>query len=270
MKFLHVLLLGNQIHQLKLQTQQIKHQTKVLRTQLKRTEFKISSHTNSINKTFEQSSEKPPAITNHTNTIVYLKQNLDGAQNTLDTLKEQVKEAENDDKSSLVDELEEELKITYCEYRRLVRDLQEKKAEANHYDRQLNEVEYRASNQHISELKAAIRDIRAQNSGLRDKAQAYQVKIEKIKIEQNIKKHQDEKVDLKTTQNNIELEITDLHDKINALCDELNKEAEQHDQNVAELTNIIEEMRMKIIKRLNEKDEEANANYDEAENQEAE
>lgn len=259
-----------QIHQLKLQTQQIKHQTKVLRTQLKRTEFKISSHTNSINKTFEQSSEKPPAIANHANTIVYLKQNLDGAQNTLDTLKEQVKEAENDDKSSLVDELEEELKITYCEYRRLVRDLQEKKSEANHYDRQLNEVEYRASNQHISELKAAIRDIRAQNSGLRDKAQAYQVKIEKIKIEQNIKKHQDEKVDLKTTQNNIELEITDLHDKINALCDELNKEAEQHDQNVAELTNIIEEMRMKIIKRLNEKDEEANANYDEAENQEAE
>lgn len=244
-----------QVHELKLQTQQIRQQTKILRTQLKRTEFQISSHTNSINKTFEQSSEKPQT-TNHANTILYLKQNIEGAQNTLDSLKVQVKEAENDDKTSTVEELEEELKITYCEYKRLARTLQDRKAEANHYDRELSEAETRASNQHINELKAAIRDIRSQNASLRDKSRAYQVKIEKIRIDQEIKKHQDEKVDLKTTENNIELERTDLNARMNDICNELNAEAEQHDKNVAELTEIIEEMKMKIIKRLNEKDDE--------------
>lgn len=244
-----------QVHELKLQTQQIRQQTKILKTQLKRTEFQISSHTNSINKTFEQSSEKPQT-TNHANTILYLKQNIEGAQNTLDSLKVQVKEAENDDKTSTVEELEEELKITYCEYKRLARTLQDRKAEANHYDRELSEAETRASNQHINELKAAIRDIRSQNASLRDKSRAYQVKIEKIRIDQEIKKHQDEKVDLKTTENNIELERTDLNARMNDICNELNAEAEQHDKNVAELTEIIEEMKMKIIKRLNEKDDE--------------
>lgn len=243
-----------QVHELKLQTQQIKQQTKILKTQLKRTEFQISSHTNSINKTFEQSSEKPQT-TNHANTILYLKQNIEGAQNTLDSLKDQVKEAENDDKTSTVEELEEELKITYCEYKRLARTLQDRKAEANHYGRELSEAESRASNQHINELKAAIRDIRSQNASLRDKSRAYQVKIEKIRIDQEIKKHQDQKVDLKTTENNIELERTDLNARMNDICNELNAEAEQHDQNVQELTEIIEEMKMKIIKKLNEKDD---------------
>ena len=79
--------------------------------------------------------------------------------------------------------------------------------------------------------------------------------IEKIRIDQEIKKHQDQKVDLKTTENNIELERTDLNARMNDICNELNAEAEQHDQNVQELTEIIEEMKMKIIKKLNEKDD---------------
>lgn len=244
-----------QVHELKLQTQQIKQQTKILKTQLKRTEFQISSHTNSINKTFEQSSEKPQTTTNHANTILYLKQNIEGAKHTLESLKDQVKEAENDDKTSTVEELEEELKITYCEYKRLARTLQDRKAEANHYDRELSEAESRASNQHINELKAAIRDLRSQNASLRDKSRAYQVKIEKIKIDQQIKEHQDQRVDLATTLKNIDQEKTDLNTAMDEICKELNAEADQFDQNVDELTKIIEEMKMKIINRLKEKDD---------------
>ena len=254
-----------QVHELKLQTQQIKQQTKILKTQLKRTEFQISSHTNSINKTFEQSSEKPQTTTNHANTILYLKQNIEGAKHTLESLKDQVKEAENDDKTSTVEELEEELKITYCEYKRLARTLQDRKAEANHYDRELSEAaaevhnfkpeSSRASNQHINELKAAIRDLRSQNASLRDKSRAYQVKIEKIKIDQQIKEHQDQRVDLATTLKNIDQEKTDLNTAMDEICKELNAEADQFDQNVDELTKIIEEMKMKIINRLKEKDD---------------
>ncbi|OHT05894.1 hypothetical protein TRFO_26254 [Tritrichomonas foetus] len=239
-----------QVHELKLQTQQIKQQTKVLRTQLKRTEFQISSQTNAINKTFEQSSEKPQTTTIHAYTIPNIKRNIEGAQNTLENLKVQIKQAENDDKTSTVEELEEELKITYCEYQRLAKALQDKKTEANHYDKQLTEAEYRASNPHITELKAAIRDIRSQNASLRDKANAYQIKIEKMKIEQAIVEHQKNKVPTRKTMDDLEVERAEQNQRMNELCNELNEEAEQHDKNVAELTEIIEEMKMKISNKL--------------------
>lgn len=240
-----------QVHELKLQTQQIKQQTTVLRTQLKRTEFQINHKTSAINKTFEQSTEKAQtSATIHATTIPNIKRNIEGAKNTLKTLKEQIDQVINDDKTSNVEELEEEVKMTYCEYRRLCEVLQEKRAEAGFYDNQLVEAEFRASPQHAGELKAAIRDTRAENATLRDKANAYQIKIEKINIEASIHDNQQKKVSAQKAMDKLEVEQAEENQKMKTLCDELNKEMEQHEQNVAELTEIIEQMKQKISDRL--------------------
>ena len=257
-----------QVHELKLQTQKLRQQARLLRTQLKRTEDRINSQTNAINKTFESSGEKPQSSSSiHAFTIPNIKRNIEGAQHTLDHLKEQIELAENDDRTSAVEELEEELKVTYCEYQRLAKALQDKKAEANHFDKQLSEAEYRASNQHINELKAAIKNTRTQNASLRDKANAYQVKIEKMKIEQLIAQHYNNKVPTKKTLDDLEVERAEQNKRMNELCDELNEEAEEHDKNVAELQDIIEEMKLKISNRLTGEEQTQSEQHDTSDTQ---
>jgi hypothetical protein len=177
----------SQIHELKLQTQQIQQQTVILRTQLKRTQIQINSQTHAINKTFEQSSTETSANTTiHATTIPNLRRNIEAASHTLETLGEQIEGAEKDDKTSTVHELREEVKITYCEYKRLERGLQDKRAEAAFYGKELEEAELRASLAHIKQLRIAIDQVREQNTLLREKATAYQQKIEKIDIETGI------------------------------------------------------------------------------------
>lgn len=118
------------------------------------------------------------------------------------------------------------------------------------FDNQLVEAEFRASSQHASELKAAIRDTRTENASLRDKANAYQIKIEKINIEANIHDNQQKKLSAQKAMDKLEIEQAEENQKMKTLCDELNKEMEQHEQNVAELTEIIEQMKQKISDRL--------------------
>lgn len=241
-----------QVHELKLQTQQLKQQTKVLRSQLARTQDQINSHTNAINKTFEQSSEKTSSNTIHESTIPNLRRNLDGAKNTLELLEIELKYAINDDRTSNVEELEEELKITYCEYKRLAKELKEKKAEANYLSQMLAQQEYRASNAHIQELRMEVRDIRAENATLRDKANAYQTKIEKFKIESEIANHQQNKIPTQKTLEQLEIIRAENNQKMSEMCEKLNQESEEHEQKVGELQQIIDDLKEKIRVHLEE------------------
>ena len=246
-----------QIHELKLQTQQLKQQTIILKSQLKRTEYQIGSKTTAINKTFEQSSDKPQGSgTIHAHTIQNLKRSVSGLRNTLQKLKEQIEAATNDDKTSLVEELEEELKMTYCEYQRHAKTLQDVKAEASYFDKQLEEAEFRASQPHINELKAAIKETKLENASLRDKANAYQVKLEKIDIEAEIQSYQQKRVPAQKVMDQLEINRAEQNQRMKELCDELNAEQEQHEKNVAELTDIIEEMKEKISQKLQERQNE--------------
>lgn len=250
----------SQIHELKLQTQQLRQQTIILKSQLKRTEFQISSKTSAINKTFEQSSDKPQGSgTIHAHTITNLKKNISGARNTLQKLKEQIEAATNDDKTSLVEELEEELKMTYCEYQRHAKTLQDVKAEAAYFDKQLEEAEFRASQPHINELRAAIKETKLENASLRDKANAYQVKLEKIDIEAQIQGYQQKRVPPQKVMDQLEIDRAEQNQRMKELCDELNAEQEQHEQNIAELTQILDEMRDKISQKLIERQNENSA-----------
>jgi hypothetical protein len=237
----------SQIHTLKLQTQQIQQQTVILRSQLKRTKDQINSKTSAINKTFEQSSTEANANTTiHTSTIVNIRRNIEGARNTLETLKEQIEAAEKDDRTSAVQELEEEVKITFCEYKRLERGLQDKQAEAGFYAKELEGAEFRASPGHIRELRITIDQVREQNALLREKANAYQQKIEKINIESAIVRNIQEKRPTHEVINEVELEQAETNNEINRLCAKMGEETDRYEEMVAELSDIIETMKGKI------------------------
>jgi vacuolar-type H+-ATPase subunit I/STV1 len=241
----------SQIHDLKLLTQQYQQQTKLLRTQLKRTQIQINAKTLTINKTFEQSGNSPTTSkTIHEHTIENLARNIEGAKNTLDKLREEIDLAERDDRTSTVEELEEDLKMTFCEYQRLVQLHQQKTIEAQYFKKELADCEYRVSNEHVGELRAVIRTTRAENASLRDKSNAYQVKLEKIRIEAEIFDNHDRNIASQDVLDQVELNRAENNRRLNELCSELNEDAEKHDQNVSELMSIVEEMKQKIADRL--------------------
>jgi chromosome segregation ATPase len=243
----------SQIHELKLQTQQIQQQTVILRSQLKRMQVQINSKTSAINKTFEQSSTKATAKTTiHTNTIPNIRRNIEGARNTLETLREQIGAAERDDKTAAVQELEEELKITYCEYQRLARALQDRQNEAAFYAKALEAAEFRASAVHIRELRMSIDQVREQNAILREKANAYQQKIEKMTIENEIVKFEKERRETQDVINEVEVKQADTNRDINRLCERMAGEAERYEEMVAELSQIIEATKARIAQQLQE------------------
>jgi chromosome segregation ATPase len=209
--------------------------------------------TSAINKTFELSADKAATpATIHSNTIPNLQRNVDGARNALETLKEQIAEMECDDRTVAVEELEEEVKVTYCEYRRLAQGLQDKRAAVAVYARELQEAEFRASTRHQNDLRAALRDIRCENAVLRDKANAYELKIEKLLIETQISDAYRAGRPTLEVISQAEIELAELNQTIAGKRSELDKQDQSHRANVDELMDILASLRQKIDARLKE------------------
>jgi hypothetical protein len=238
------------VYELRLKTQQIVSKTRQLRTQLNRLNDRILSRTNAIQRTREQQSETPAVATNHSNSIPQLRRSVIGEENALDDLQNKIFDARQDDRTFLVKELEEEVKLAYCENQRLTKNLQESKAQANSADRLLQEASTRASNQNINALQAQVRELLASNAQLRDKAVAYTSKKQKLDIEKVVKEHADQKIptDKSIEQAKAKQEATSERAKQQA--DQLAADKEQFYQKVAELNRIIDEQRRKITECL--------------------
>jgi len=65
------------INDLKVKTQQLQLKTRQARSQYTRIQDQIHSLTNTINRTFEQQSDKPPVMATHTNAIQNLQKTVD-------------------------------------------------------------------------------------------------------------------------------------------------------------------------------------------------
>jgi hypothetical protein len=131
-------------------------------------ECQIVSKTNAITHIFEQASEKQQSPTLDASTIPNLRRSIESA----------------DDRTSAVEELEEEVKVTYCEHYRLVQVLQKQTEAVAQCQKAAQDAEARISPRHISELGVMIRNGRVENAILKDKAKAYQRKLEKLNIEE--------------------------------------------------------------------------------------
>ena len=237
------------VYDTKLQTQKLIHRTRQLRTQLSRLQDQITSHTNAINRTFDQQSETPQISSNHNNTIPQLQRSIESAKNTLQTLKNELQRTRNDDKTFSVRELQEEVKIAYCEHQRLTLLLQDHKIEAHQIEKSRIEAENRCSNPKIAEVKTLIKEVSEVNSSLSDKSNAYNLKKSKLRIEAELK--------------NVQITpkyLTDLEEKKNQLINENNKfkeqlviENSQHGKDISDLRQIIDDLRNKIVNKLSGK-----------------
>jgi hypothetical protein len=164
----------------------------------------------------------------------------------LATLKEQIADAEADDRLTAI----EELKMSYSEYTRLSQGLQEKKAAVARYAKELHEVEFRGSNRHLNDLRVLIREVREENAVLRGKSNAYQLKIEKLNIEDELFESMKKGRPMMEVVEEAEVEQAELTEKLNLVMEVMQRDAVEHAAKVAKLKDIIQEMRNVIAAKL--------------------
>ncbi|OHS99111.1 hypothetical protein TRFO_34565 [Tritrichomonas foetus] len=234
------------VHELKLKTQQILLKTRHLRTQLNRLNDRITSETNAINKTFEQQTDQAPVASNHKNSVSQLSRSVECAENTLANLKDEIENVRQNDKTFLVNELREEVKLAYCENQRLTKELQDRSLQANTAERLLQDAARKASSQNINELKASIREMQAANADLREKAIAYRSKRAKLLMEQTIAGHQEKKVSTQTIVDEANNRQEETTKEINKNAEELQDSKKEYEEKIGELQAILEEQRQKI------------------------
>lgn len=234
------------VYELKLKTQQTVLKARQLRTQLNRLNDRILSQTNAINKTREQQSDAPALATNHANSVPQLKRSVESAENALANLRDQIKKTRQDDKTFLVKELEEEVKLAYCENQRLTALLNDSKGEANKSEQKLQEASRLASNQNLQRLQMEVRDLQSTNASLRDKAVAYNAKKGKLDIDKKIKEDQENKVPSQKIIEDATKEQEEANQKAQKQAEELEQEKAEFLQKMDELQKILDEQRQKI------------------------
>ncbi|OHT14109.1 hypothetical protein TRFO_03127 [Tritrichomonas foetus] len=255
------------VYELRLKTSHLQLRTRQLKTQLNRLQDRILAHTNAINKTFEQESDQPAVTSNHANSVPQLKRSLDSATNTLENLLEQIDNARNDDKTFLVKELQEEVKLAYCEHQRLALELQDAKLEANQSTQRRQEMEFRISSQHINELKSSARELQGQNASLRDKAIAYKAKQKKLQVDHQIQEHIQKKMPPQKALEEADKKAQGTNEKLSEAAQNLNEEKSKHRQKIEELRELIAEQKQKILDFLEGRtNEEENEGENEGEN----
>jgi hypothetical protein len=238
------------VHELKLKTQQAVLKTRQLRTQLNRLNDRITSHTNAIIKTRNQQSETPAVATNHANSVPQLKRSIDSAEHALEVLKEEIVKAKQDDKTFVVKELEEEVKLAYCENVRLAARLKDSRSKTDQTERSLQNAMYKVHPTTYQQLHDTVRRLQVDNASLRDKAIAYDSKRRKLEIERIIKEHQDAQVPAQATVDQAAAQQKEQTAKLAEQVEALANEKREFTDKVTELTRIIDEQRRKISEKL--------------------
>lgn len=255
-----------QVYELKLKTQQIQQQTRQMRTQLSRAQDKIVAQTNAINKTFEQQSDASSIVTNHANTVPQLQRSVESAQNTLAELKQDIEQAKRDDKTFFVRELQEEVKIIYCEFSRLNQQIEDGNEEAQKLSQARENAEYRCSQKNYQNLRAQIAELQDSINSLRDKTNAYKSKTAKIEAGNRFNDETAQKKTPQQIKKEYEEKNKKINDDITNLDKQLAEEKDEHAKQIAELEQIIEQMRQKIVDKLNNPGEEEDKNENKDEN----
>jgi hypothetical protein len=235
------------VYELRLQTQQMTLRTRRLRTHLHRCQQRILANTNAINKTFEQQSDEPSVVTKHENTTANLKRSVVSAEHTLESLQDQIEKAKEHDKTYIVKELQEEVKLLYSEHQRMWEELRVEKLRESQLASRLAEAEQRASSQRLTELRNEIRALHELNASRRDKSVAYHLKRERLLIEYQIRDHIEKKVSTVKT-------IQEAQEKTEEINNTLREEVQasedlkaEHRKKLSEIRQIIEEQKQKII-----------------------
>jgi hypothetical protein len=202
----------------------------------------------------EQQSDEPAVVTNHTNTIPQLKRSIEGAENTLELLREEIEQARGHDKTYIVKEYKEEVKLMCSEYQRVCKGLQSAKREEDQIAAKLREAEQRASYERLAELRNEVRTLRERTSSLRDKAVAYYVKREKLAAEAQINEHQSKKIPTQRSLQEANGDDAAIKQRIADAVQATQSKRAAHTDIVRELRQIVEDQKQKIATHLQQTD----------------
>jgi inhibitor of KinA sporulation pathway (predicted exonuclease) len=238
------------IYELRLQTQRAVARTRRLRTHEQRIQQRIQSSTSAINKTLEQQTEEPSVVISHANSVPQLRRSLDVAEHRLAALQEQIEQTREHDKTYIVKELEEEIKIIYSECQRLSREFQQAKVDGAQVSASLEEAERVASPQRLAELRAEVREAAEDNATLRDKTIAYFTKSERAAAEFRIMDHQIGKVRAQVTIAALTEELEELGRQTAEEVQALDRGKAEQRRKLAMLRDVIEEQKQKIAATL--------------------
>ena len=226
------------IHELKVKTEQIHLRIRRLKAANLRMNDQMVTRTTG--------GQNPGVMSSHQNAIPQLRRSVEAAQHALESLRKQIDEATVDDRVFLVKELQEEVKLAYCENQRLNIELQDRKNEAKECAERLEDASLFASGQNLQKLQREIREFQGMNKSLRDKADAYSVKKEKIEVEKTIKRNQENKVPPKQVVDEAIQRGAENRERVEQQTQELARDKERFLKNVDELQQIIDEQRRTI------------------------
>jgi len=237
------------IHELKILTTRIQQESKLLKANLSRLNDKIVAKTNSIKRSVNNASNFSNVNEKQTK-INQLSASIGKAKDTLEALDLEIQKATNDDKTSAVFEIQEELKIAYCEYLRQLDEIQQKMAETQSSEHKLEIASQKASPQYLQHLKSALETIRSNEIAVENKIEAYQNKLEKLKVESQISERQDSKISLEYAMKDIAYTKERRLTKKFQIQETIVEKKSTHEQNIKELRDIIMNMRQTISNHL--------------------
>ena len=226
------------IHELKLKTEQIRLRIRRLKAANLRISDQMATRTTQ--------GQNPGVISSHTNSIPQLKRSVECAEHALEALRKQIDEGSQDDRVFLVKELQEEVKLAYCENQRLIIELQDRKNYAKECEERLMDASLFASGQNLQKLQREIREFQSINKTLKDKAAAYSVKKDKTEIERTIKQNQESKIPPEKVIDEAARRRKESNERVQQQTEQLAQEKDDFLEKVSELQQIIDEQRQKI------------------------
>lgn len=235
-----------QIHQKRVETSQLVNQNKILRSHLIRIKDVANSKATQINNTVSNTEGKGQKFT-YKNSNPQLEGSVQSAENTLASLKEQYKQMSIDDKIAIVEELEEQLKIFYVEYQRVLIEIQLTENDKDEAEQKLAVATEKTQN--ARQVSNQIRLIRAENEEIKGKYNAYQEKFLKLEIDTKLKNrpktsnHQSNLAKIREHYDELNLEIKDVNEHIT-------EQKNEYQKNVNEIEEIIDGMKEKIASHL--------------------
>jgi chromosome segregation ATPase len=158
--------------------------------------------------------------------------------------------AENDDRTAIYQELEEELKVTYLEYDRLQGDIQTANAEALRLENQLKAADFKVSTENLNELHRRISELQTENAEYKSKWSAYQIKMHKMAIEARIALNRKNSTPASTTVKAAADEHRRYIARLNQLATSMDAQDDSFSQHVQELAEIIDGQRRRLVKCL--------------------
>lgn len=237
------------IHQLKIKTSYLDQQTKILRTQLNRVHDQISSKTKAINKTVTNTHGGAVSNTSKTR-IEQLERSIKAAKDTKEKLEEQLDTIKVNDKGTMVIELQEELKMAYCELQRIQESIKDAENNGSDNVRKLNVANSKVSNEYTRDIEYRINKYKLSNKDIKDKIISFYRKFERNNIERSLIQRDKEGKTLDYGKVEIEDNKRYRIEKYNLIASELNDQSTKFEEKVKILNDVINSQREKIVNYL--------------------